>query len=442
MSYGTTVFQYQIDRHCASKSIEFFLVPSIFATMSNSPCTIVDSQVSCDPGNAVFFNNPYPVYDEMRAIGPCFYWQEYEIWCFARYDLVSAILRDRRFGRQISDVNHLELAADHVKPFYAFEVYSILELEPPDHTRLRRLINKSFISRKIDSFRPVIHALAHSLIDELEGNGQVNLLSEFAEIIPVQIIAKLLGVDTEHSAQLLRWSHDMVAMYQHNRSREIEEKAVVATTEFSAFIGKILDQRRADPRDDLISHLVQEQKNGEDISDEELITTCILLLNAGHEATVHAIGNGVKTLLENVDNPAALFKEASVEKSAAICEEVMRYDPPLHKFTRYVLEDLEIGGRKFKRGDVVGLMLGAANRDPEKFENPNQLDYNRPRLAASNMAFGAGIHFCVGAPLARLEMQIAVPILFERLAGLYLPATPIYADRYHFHGLEELKICW
>jgi cytochrome P450 len=402
--------------------------------------TIKDQSISCDPGNPGFFNNPYPVYDVVRNAGPCFFWEEYNIWCFADHAGVSAILRDRRLGRELPDNDLVETAPNHLKPFYRFEANSILELEPPAHTRLRRLINRAFISRQIETLQPKISLLAHQLIDEFEGNQEVNLLTEFAEIIPVQIIAEMLGVPVVHSKQLLSWSHDMVAMYQHNRSRQIEDAAVKATQEFSEFILQVVAERRKHLSHDLISHLIEQQNKGETISDDELVTTCILLLNAGHEATVHAIGNGVKSLLECLENPTSIFKGHN--NADAICEEIMRYDPPLHKFTRYVLEDIEIGGRTFSKGDTVGLLLAAANRDPGKFENPNQLIFDRPGLISANMAFGAGIHFCIGAPLARLEMQTALPILFDRLPKLKLAAGPLYADRYHFHGLEKLQLSW
>ena len=402
--------------------------------------TITKQSISCDPGNAEFYNNPYPVYDEMRRAGPCFFWEEYQIWCYSDHASVNQILRDRRFGRQLPDVDPLAIAPQYLKPFYAFEAGSILELEPPDHTRLKRLINRAFVSRQIETLRPKIVKLTHQLIDGFEKSRNVDLLSEFAEIIPVQIITQMLGIPAGHSRQLLQWSHDMVAMYQHNRSRLIEDAAVAATKEFSHFVSQIISERRSKPTQDLISHLVTQQDSGEDLSDSEMVTTCILLLNAGHEATVHGLGNGVKALLENIDAPAPLFTQ--INKIPAICEELLRFDPPLHKFTRYALEDLEFDGRTYKKGETVGLMLGAANRDPAKFDNPNELDFDRPGLASANMAFGAGIHFCIGAPLARLEMQVALPILFQRLPNIALAKRPIYADRYHFHGLEELNLIW
>ncbi len=416
------------------------LVPAFSFSMSTLPCTIQLNNISCDPGDPAFFNNPYPVYDAMRNIGPCFYWEQYQIWCFADHHLVNSILRDRRFGRQLPNVDLIAKAPDHLKPFYKFESNSILELEPPAHSRIRKLINRAFISRKIQTLKGEIAKLSHELIDNFENNNECDLLPEFAEIIPVMVIADMLGVPGTHASQLLRWSHAMVAMYQHNKTRQIEDQAVQATQEFSNFVLEIVNERRTNLKSDLISHLITEQQNGEDLSDEELITTCVLLLNAGHEATVHAIGNGIKTLLQHFENPARLF--GSPEKTESVCEELIRFDPPLHKFTRYVLEDLEIGGRNFKQGETIGLLLAAANRDPEFFPNPNTLDFSRKRLAPSNLAFGAGIHFCIGAPLARLEMQTALPILFKRLPKLHLIKTPQYSDRYHFHGLEALKVGW
>lgn len=408
--------------------------------MAHPTHKIDGKSLSCDPGNPDFFNDPYPIYDELRQVGPCFYWTQYNMWCFAGHHDVNTILRDRRFGRQMPETDLEAQAPEHLKPFFAFEANSILELEPPAHTRLRRLINRAFVSRKIETLRPEITSLAHTLIDGFEQQKTCNLITDFAEVIPVFVIAKMLGIPTRHSDQLLAWSHAMVAMYQHNRSRQIEDDAVKATEEFSQFILDIVTERRANPGDDLISHLISQQDKGETLSEKELVATCILLLNAGHEATVHAIGNSTKTLLENIDNPAELFAQS--DNHAAICEETLRFDPPLHKFTRYVLEDLEYGGEEFKRGDIVGLLLGAANRDPEKFPQPERLNFERPGLTAANIAFGAGIHFCVGAPLARLETQIALPILIERLPGIQLEGTPKYADRYHFHGLEKLNLTW
>ena len=221
----------------------------------------------------------------------------------------------------------------------------------------------------------------------------------------------------------------MVAMYMARRDRAVEDAAVAATIAFSDYMRGLVKERRKDLSDDLLSALIRAETEGQKLSENELITTAILILNAGHEATVHAIGNGVKTLLElGVKEPI----------SESLIEEILRFDAPLHLFTRYALEDLEYAGIKFKKGEEVGLMLGAANRDPARFADPDQ--FNPAREPNPHVSFGAGIHFCIGAPLARLEMLIAFQTLFKRLPKLALAEHAHYKDSYHFHGLEELRV--
>ena len=236
------------------------------------------------------------------------------------------------------------------------------------------------------------------------------------------------------SDQLLAWSNDMVAMYQARRSSEIEHAAAKASAEFTAFMRDYIDERRKKPADDLITELIAAEEDGTRLSTDEMITTCILLLNAGHEATVHTMGNGVKTLLEHGPSASWLTPE-TIEGTV---EEVLRYDPPLHVFTRYAYEDIEIAGHTFRRGDEVALMLAAAGRDPKQWEEPDV--FNPARPIVTNAAFGGGLHFCVGAPLARLELQIGLGTLFERCPNLRLHETAEYADLYHFHGLRQLVV--
>ncbi len=403
--------------------------------------------VSQSPSDPAFVQNPYLSYAKWHQNHPIFWWQEYGFWCFAGYDHVQALFRDRRFGREILHVaSRKELGWDkipeHLAPFYAFEANSLLEREPPVHTRLRRLVNRAFVSRQVERLRPRIEALAHQLIDVFPKNNEVDLLKAYATPIPVIIIAELLGVPVENCDQLLDWSHKMVAMYQHNRDRKIEDDAVTATLEFSDFIKSYVVKRRDHPGDDLISTLIAAEEGGEHLSMDELVTTCMLLLNAGHEATVHALGNGVKTLLEHRDRegvPAAdlIGDERS---TAAVVEEMLRIDAPLHMFTRYALEDCEFANVRLKKGDVVGLLLGAANRDPVQFENADS--FIPGRTDGGLTTFGGGIHFCIGAPLARLELQVALKVLFARLPNLQLNSVPQYSNRYHFHGLERLMVRW
>lgn len=393
--------------------------------------------VSLDPRDADFFNNPYPVYHRLRDEVPVFKWDEYGYWCFARHADVASLLRDRRFGRQILHVMSREELGwadtpDHLKPFYAFEQHSLLETEPPVHTRLRGLVNRAFLSRTVERLRPRIARLAHELIDGFADKRETDLLESFATPIPIFIIAELLGVPTGLGPQLLHWSHDMVAMYQARRDEAVERRAASATIAFSDFMRDHVQKVRASPGDDLLSHLIAAETQGNSLSEDELITTAILLLNAGHEATVHAIANGVKALMET--------GHAAPQLSDAHVEELLRFDAPLHLFTRYALEDVDYAGIRLRKGETVGLLLGAANRDPERFAEPDRFDPSR--APNPHVSFGAGIHFCVGAPLARLELNVALPILFERLPDLRLTTKPRYRDTYHFHGLERLDVAF
>lgn len=316
----------------------------------------------------------------------------------------------------------------------------MLEREPPVHTRLRKLVNRAFVSRRIDRLAPAIEQLCSDLIGTFPNDQPFDLLPAYCEKIPVIVIADLLGVPRNMADQLLKWSHAMVAMYQYNRTRAAENEAVKATNEFSAYVRELSGKRRDNPQDDLLSALVNMQagegEGSENLSMDELVSTVILLLNAGHEATVHGLGNSVSAILQSGPLASDLFSDET-DPSNAI-EELLRFDPPLHMFTRYVLEDLSFAGVALKKGQSIGLLLGAANHDVRRYANPHRLDFERGGIG--HASFGGGIHFCLGAPLARLEMSIALPALFQRLPGLGLVEKPRYADRYHFHGLERLLV--
>jgi cytochrome P450 len=310
----------------------------------------------------------------------------------------------------------------------------MLEREPPDHTRLRRLVNRAFTSSAINAARPRIEALAHRLIDGF--GDRVDLIAAYATPIPVITIAELLGTPVDAAEAMLAWSHAMVAMYQHNRSREIEDAAVRATSEFSQFMTDHIEAKRKRPGDDLLSRLIVAEEEGQRLSRDELVTTAILLMNAGHEATVHAIANAALALLRHGIN--TLPHLADSESATLAVDELLRFDPPLHLFTRYAYDDIEIGGCHIRKGEEVGLLLASANHDPAIFDDPATLDLARNK--ASHTSFGAGIHFCVGAPLARAEIEIALRTLFDRCPKLRLATEPRFADRYHFHGLERLDV--
>jgi unspecific monooxygenase len=383
------------------------------------------------PTDPAFVQDPYPFYDRARAAGPIYHWAEYGMPAAVSHAAVNAILRDRRMGR--ADPNPAPVP-DHLAPFYAIEAHSMLELEPPRHTRLRGLVLRAFTQRRIAALAPEIAGLAHALIDGLPGEGAFDLLPGFASRLPVIIIARLLGVPEAMADALLGWSHAMVGMYQAGRSRADEDRAAAAAAEFADFLRAHIEARRSRPADDLLTHLIAAEEDGARLSPDEMIATCILLLNAGHEATVHTLGNGIKAMIEARIPPAALAPER-IERTV---EEVLRFDAPLHLFTRFVYEDVEVMGHVLPAGSRVACLLGAANRDPRAFDAPHRFDPDR--AGPAHVSFGAGLHFCIGAPLARLELQVALPVLWARLPGLRLADRPRYADIYHFHGLERLMV--
>ncbi|KQZ29170.1 cytochrome [Mesorhizobium sp. Root552] len=398
-------------------------------------------RVRLDPHEPAFVQNPYEAYRWLHGASPAFFWEDFGFWCLGGFDSVNRLLRDRRFGRQnpggVPDTRGTATDRRHLAAFDAIEANSLLELEPPVHTRLRTLVNRAFVSRQVERLRPRIEVLANELIDRFEPHAPVDLLSAYAAPLPITIIAEMLGVPVEMGPQLLDWSHQMVAMYMHGRTREVEETANRAANDFADFLRRHAKERRQNPGDDLLSLLISAQEDGQRLSEDELISSTILLLNAGHEATVHQTGNGVRTILAQGGDPRRFF--TSPEATAKVVEECVRIDAPLHMFTRYAYEELEIApGVTLKPGDLVGLLLGMANYDPLAFAEPEA--FSPERTDQKNVTFGAGIHFCVGAPLARLELQVSLKTLFDRLPHLQLAETPRFRDTYHFHGLETLNI--
>ncbi|CAN7470904.1 cytochrome P450 [Mesorhizobium caraganae] len=393
-----------------------------------------------DPHEPAFFQNPYDAYAFLHGASNAFFWEEFGFWCFGGFDDVNRLLRDRRFGRQnpagIPDSRGIGEDRSHLAAFDGIEVNSMLELEPPVHTRLRTLVNRAFVSRQVERLRPRVEALANELIDRFEPD-KVDLLPSFAAPLPITIIAEMLGVPVEMGPQLLDWSHQMVAMYMHGRTRETEETANRAADDFSDFLRGYVTERRKKPGDDLLSLLIAAQEDGQKLSEDELVSSAILLLNAGHEATVHQTGNAVRSLLAQRGDPGRFF--TSPEATAATVEECLRFDAPLHMFTRYAYHEIEVtSGVVVQPGETIGLLLGMANHDPLAFAEPEVF---RPgRADQKNVSFGAGIHFCIGAPLARLELQVSLKTLFERQPQLHLAEEPRFRDTYHFHGLERLAV--
>jgi len=400
-------------------------------------------RASADPRDPAFYQDPYAFYRGLHADRPVFFWEEYGHWCFAGFKDVNALLRDKRFGRDILHVatrEELGMPAPkpHTEAFDLTEKYSLLNLEPPAHTRLRMLVNRAFVSRQVEQLRPRIARLANEMIDGFEDQGEIDLIKAFAAPIPAIVIAEMIGLPAEMAPQLLNWSNRMVQMYMFGVSHETELDANQAARDFMDYLATVIAERRNVPREDLLTHMLTTEQRGEKLTDEEVMSTAILLLNAGHEATVHTTGNGVKSILESGIDPVTLF--ASDERTAATVEECLRFDAPLHMFTRHALSDLDYEGISLRKGDVVGLMLGAANRDPSRFAHADRFDPFR--TDGANVSFGAGIHFCIGAPLARIELQVAMRELFRRLPALRIAQPPRYGNVYHFHGLEQLRVSW
>ena len=397
------------------------------------------------PRDAAFYQNPYAFYSALHLGTPTFLWEDYGHWCFTGFREVNGLLRDKRFGRQILHVMSREQLGwdppkDHTQAFDLTEKYSLLTLEPPAHTRLRTLVNRAFVSRNVEQLRPRIERLANEIIDRIEPEGGTELIKAFAAPIPAVVIAEMIGLPAEMAPQLLNWSNRMVQMYMFGVTRETELDANQASEDFMAYLREVIAERRRQPKEDLLTHmLTADPVDGQKLTEDEVVSTAILLLNAGHEATVHTTGNGVKTILESGLDPRTLFETA--KQTEATVEECLRFDAPLHMFTRYALQDVTLDdGQAFKQGDVIGLMLGAANRDPTRFKDADRFDPFR--TDGQNVSFGAGIHFCIGAPLARIELQVALSTLFRRLPNLRLAGKPHKNNVYHFHGLERLDVSW
>ncbi|MEM9639831.1 MAG: cytochrome P450 [Pseudomonadota bacterium] len=385
------------------------------------------------PLDPEFVQNPYALYARVLSEEPVQYWQDYGMIAVFDAATIQALLRDRRLGRAVPE-DQRQPVPDHLARFDAVERYSMLDMEPPAHTRLRGLVLRAFTSRRVKALAPDIHEICDDLLGSMPLDAPFDLIPAFCTALPVRVIARLLGVPETMSRQLLQWSNRMVAMYQAGRTRETEVAADQAAADFSDFLTAYIEERRTEPRDDLITHLIAAEADGQKLSRAEMIGTCILLLNAGHEATVHTLGNAVKALLEH-GTPTTAFTDTAI---AATVEEVLRFDPPLHMFTRYAYADIDVGGHPVKRGDQLALVLGAAGRDPARLDRPNQFDPFREPVP--HAAFGGGLHFCVGAPLARLELQLGLQRLFAHAPTLRMHETPVYSETYHFHGLTHLQV--
>ncbi|UOY00366.1 cytochrome P450 [Blastococcus sp. PRF04-17] len=381
--------------------------------------------------------NPYPAFARARAEAPVQWHEELQLWLAFTHAESNAVLRDRRLGRIWRDRE----PQSRFESFNLIHRNAILEMEPPEHTRLRRLVSTAFARGHVERLRPWVEQLAGRLVDGLiersGGSAPVDLLPGMAEQLPVDVIAELLGVPQADRPLLRPWSNAIVKMYEYDRTREREEAAERAADEFVTYLRGLAAERRKQPGDDLVSHLVQvRDAEGDKLTEDELVTTCILLLNAGHEATVNVTGNGTLALLHNPDQLQRLRADRSLLPTAI--EELMRYDSPLQLFERTATEDVEIGGITVAAGQKIAALLGAANHDPAVFAEPETLDVGR--TDNPHISFGAGVHFCIGAPLARVELQASFGALLDRTSSLVLGGEPVRRPEFVIRGLAQLPV--
>lgn len=393
------------------------------------------------PHDLGFIADPYPAYAELRADAPVLHDEATDHWLVSRYEDVNALLRDRRFGRTY---HHLATHADMGRPeepewhapFWNLIRAGILDMEPPDHTRVRRLVAKAFTPRYVEGLRPMVQRITDSLVDEVSGAGEFDMLPTIAEPLPVAVIAEMLGVPEQDRVHLRPWSADICKMYELNPPLESQQDAVRASTEFSQYLRELSRERRKAPLDDLISALAQVVDEGDKLTEDELVGTCVLILNAGHEATVNSTLIGWWTLFRHPDRLKELRQDGTLLPTAV--EELLRFDTPLQMFERWVLEPFELHGQEIPRGAELGLLFGSANRDPSVFERPDELDLARE--PNPHLTFGNGIHFCLGAPLGRLELQTSFATVLERFPDLELVEEPRWKPGYIIRGLDGLRV--
>lgn len=403
--------------------------------------TLSPALAAFQPTELAFVANPYPVYAKLRDLGPIHYHPEANLWLVTRHADVTALLRDKRFGRTYLHIaTHAGMGRpdeppEHA-PFWHVIRNGMLDREPPDHTRLRNLVSKAFTPKTVDKLRPRIHGIVDKLVDHASDLREFDFLATLAEPLPVTVIAELLGIPEQDRHLLRPWSADICGMYELHPSEDTARRAVAACLAFGDYLREISRERRARPQDDLLSALAQVVDSGDRLSEDELIGTCVLLLNAGHEASVNAAGNGLWALFRHPNELARLMSDLSLVPRAV--DEMLRFDTPLQLFERWVLEDVDIGGVHVPKGAELGLLFGSANRDPSVFLNPDLFDVARD--PNPHVTFGAGIHFCLGAALARLEAQILFETTLRRFPKLQLVAEPQWKPGYIIRGLEALHV--
>ena len=393
----------------------------------------MDLARSFNVNNPEFIRNLYPVLAELRAHGKPIWHEEMQIWLAATHADASAVLRSKTLGRVFTPHEPDDLW----ETFNWLHADSIMENEGAKHTRLRILVSKAFNRSHIERLAPRIDAIVNELLDRCADQGEFDLLADFAEPLPVRVIAELLGVSREDEHHLRPWSQAIVKLYEFDVTPEDEAKAESASRDFVALITEMVEARKLKPTKDLVSELAQVEDAGERLTLRELIATCVLLLNAGHEASVNAFGNGFVAVM-NHKQASSLLRTQSRNIAESAVEEFLRFDSPLQFFERTALADTDIGNVVIKMGEKIAALLGSANRDEKVFTDADTFDLMR--APNNHIAFGGGIHFCLGAPLARMEMNRSLPALFERFPKLRLTEFPLQRSTFVLRGFSEIRV--
>ncbi len=398
-----------------------------------------------DFSESAFLQDPYPVLNAVREQTPIFEQRGddgVQRWFLTRYEDVFRVLRDRRLGRVPEPImTRAEVGLPPLRsdwgPYNDVEQWSLLMLEPPEHRRLRQLIFREFTPKRIEGLRPVIVGHADRLLREAAGKPSFDALADFAQPFSIHVIAELLGAPIQDWPRYLDWSHRIVKMYELDTTDSQAASAVRASAEFASWCRVLIAERRAHPTDDLISGLCTVETSDGRLSDSEIISTIVLLLNAGHEATVNSLGNGLVSILSAPDAWDSVRSGAVTPRTAI--EEMIRFDSPLQLFERWVLADgVAYAGREFARGEKIAMLFGSANRDPRHFDEPDAFVVDRGD--ASHITFGGGIHTCIGAPLARLELSVALERMATLMPGLALTEPPIRKPAFVIHGYEAVRL--
>jgi cytochrome P450 len=386
--------------------------------------------------------DPYPALARLRDQAPVLYDERTNQWLVSRHADVNALLRDRRLGRSYLHVATHEAwgrtppPADQA-PFWDLLAVQMIDMEPPDHTRLRRLVSTAFTPRTVEALRSRIEAIVGEAIDSALALGEFDLIADLLELVPVAVIAELLGIPTDDRHRLRPWSADMTLMFELNPTPEAQRRATAASAEFEAYLRGLVGERREAPGADLMSQLgAVLETDGDRLTEDELIGTAVLLLNAGHEASVNGAANSWWALFRHPDALARLRAEPGLVPTAI--EELLRFDTPAPMFERWVLEDVELDGVTIPRGQELALQFAAANRDPAAFERPDEIVLDRS--PNRYLSFGAGIHYCLGAPLAKLEFEILFAAILRRMPELQLVEEPAWKPRFVLRGLESLRV--